>query len=87
MPESFSSTERALLRVFKQKGAYAGVPIPTEVLSDGVIMSGDAPALDGAIQTALLNLSFRGLIEPGPDPYSATSWMLTESGDEVINAG
>lgn len=87
MSESFSSTELALLRVFRQKRARTGMAIPADVLSDSVVFSGGAPVLTGAIETALLNLQFRGLIEPGPDPYSATSWMLTESGDEIVNAG
>lgn len=87
MSESFSSTELALLRVFKQKGVRAGVAIPTDVLGDGVVLSGGAPVLTGAIQTALFNLQFRGVIEPGPDPFSATSWMLTDAGDEIVNSG
>jgi hypothetical protein len=87
MPESFSSTELALLRVFRQKGGRAGIAIPESVLSEGVIFSGGAPALNGAIETALLNLQFRGMIEPGPDPFSATSWMLTESGEEIVESG
>lgn len=87
MAESFSSTELALLRVFRQKGARTGVPIPESVLSDGVIFSGGAPVLTGAIETALLNLQFRRVIEPGPDPFSATSWALTESGEEIVESG
>jgi hypothetical protein len=78
MAESFSSTELALLRVFRQKGARAGMAVPESVLSEGVLFSGGAPVLDGAVETALLNLQFRGMIEPGPDPFSATSWALTE---------
>src|SRR3954471_5015357 len=85
MPDPFSSTELALLRVFRQKRARAGISIPTNVLAETVILSGGAPSLMGAIETALLNLQFRGLITPGPDPFSATSWELTESGDEVAH--
>lgn len=40
-----------------------------------------------SIETALLNLQFRGVIEPGPDPFSATSWALTESGEEIVESG
>jgi hypothetical protein len=87
MAESFSSTELALLRVFRQNGARAGVAIPESVLTDGVVFSGGAPVLNGAIETALLNLQFRGVIEPGPDPFSATSWTLTESGEEIVESG
>lgn len=86
MTESFSSTELALLRVFRQKGARAGMTIPESVLSDGVIFSGGAPVLTGAIETALLNLQFLGMIVPGPDPYSATSWTLTESGEKIVES-
>lgn len=86
MAESFSSTELALLRVFNQKGARAGIAIPESVLSEGVIFSGGAPVLTGAIETALLNLQFRGIIVPGPDPFSATSWMLTKPGEAIVES-
>ncbi len=85
MTESFTATQSALLRVFRQKGARAGSPIPTTVLAETVVLSGGAPVLNGAIETALFDLHFRGLIEPGPDPFSATSWMLTELGDDIAN--
>ena len=85
MSESLSATERALLRVFLQKGLHAGSALPTTVLTDTVFLSGSAPVLEGAIETALLGLQLRGLIVPGPDPFSATSWMLTELGDEAVN--
>jgi len=84
--ESFPETELALLRVFQQKGGHAGMVIPTSVLTHSVIFSGGAPVLDGAIQTALLDLQFRGLIVPGPDPFSATSWRLTHLGHEVLTS-
>jgi hypothetical protein len=32
-----------------------------------------------------MSLEFRGLIAPGPDPIGATSWMLTPSGDRIVN--
>jgi len=87
MSEPFSTTELALLRVFHQKGARAGVPVPTDILVETVVLSGGAPVLTGAIQTALLNLQFCGVSAPGPDPFSATSWALTESGDQIVNRG
>jgi hypothetical protein len=86
MTESFSATQSALLRVFRMKGAEAGDALPTAVLAESVVLSGGAPVLNGAIETALLDLQFRGLLEPGPDPFSATSWMLTEAGDDVVNS-
>ena len=86
MSETLSVTELALLRVFRQKGAYAGDVVPTAVLTEAVVLSGGAPVLDGAIETALLGLEFRGLIVPGPDPFSATSWMLTTLGDDALNS-
>ena len=84
MAESLSSIERALLRVFRQKGVRAGMVVPESVLREGVVFSGGAPVLTGAIETALLNLQFRGMIVPGPDPFSATSWTLTELGEEIV---
>jgi hypothetical protein len=87
LSEPFSSTERALLRVFHLKDACAGMAIPTAVLAETVVLSGGAPVLNGAMETALLGLQVRGLIVPGPDPFSATSWMLTELGDEIVNSG
>jgi hypothetical protein len=86
LSETLSATERALLRVFQQKGAFAGVPLPTTVLSETVVFGG-APVMNGEIETALLNLQLRGLIVPGPDPFSATSWMLTTLGDDLVNSG
>jgi len=85
MSDSFSAIELALLRAFRQKGACAGMAVPTAVLAETVYLSGGAPVLTGAVTTALYNLEFRGLIAPGPDPFSATSWALTESGDEIVN--
>ena len=84
MAESLSSIERALLRVFRQKGVRAGMVVPESVLREGVVFSGGAPVQTGAIETALLNLQFRGMIVPGPDPFSATSWTLTELGEEIV---
>jgi hypothetical protein len=85
-PDPLSATELALLRVFRQKKARAGDPLPTEVLESSVVLSGGAPVLDGAIQTALFNLQFRGLIAPGPDPYSAISWALTSAGEAKVTS-
>ncbi len=86
MSESLSATELALLRVFHLKGVRVGSALPTAVLAETVVLSGGAPVLDGAIETALLGLQVRGLIVPGPDPFSATSWMLTELGDDVVHS-
>ena len=61
--------------------------VPTDILVETVVLSGGAPVLTGAIQTALLNLQFCGVIAPGPDPFSAASWALTESGDQIVNRG
>jgi hypothetical protein len=85
MSDSFSAIEMALLRAFRVKGARAGDAVPTDVLAETVYLSGGAPVLTGAVTTALYNLQFRGLITPGPDPFSAMSWALTESGDEIVN--
>jgi len=84
--EALSATERALLRVFQQKGAVAGIPVPTSVLSETVVFSG-APSANGEIETALLGLQVRGFIVPGSDPFSATSWMLTPLGDQIVTSG
>ncbi|HEY6827318.1 MAG TPA: hypothetical protein VI259_10685 [Gemmatimonadaceae bacterium] len=86
MSETLSATERALLRVFQQKGAFEGVPVPTSVLWETVVFAG-APSSNGEIETALLGLQVRGFIVPGSDPFSATSWMLTPLGDQIVNSG
>jgi hypothetical protein len=84
VPESFSSAESALLRVFREQGARDGAPIPAAVLIRNAFGSSN-PNVAGEAETALLNLEFRGLIAPGPDPIGATSWMLTPSGDRIVN--
>jgi hypothetical protein len=86
MSDSFSAIEMALLSAFRLKGARAGAAVPTDVLAETVYLSGGAPVLTGAVTTALYNLQFRGLIVPGPDPFSAMSWALTKSGAEIVNS-
>jgi hypothetical protein len=81
--ETLSSVESALLRVFHQKGARTGDPIPAAVLVWNAF--GSSTPVGGEVETALLNLEFRGLIAPGPGPIAATSWMLTPSGDRLVN--
>lgn len=83
MSESFSTIQRALLTVFRQKGARAGNPVPDSVLRDGVVFTG-GPGQADTIETALLDLMFRGVIAPGPDPLAGTSWVLTPSGDSIV---
>ncbi len=83
MPETLSSLESALLHVFRQKGARAGDPIPTAVLAWNAF--GSAAPVGGEVETTLLSLEFRGYIAPGPDPISATSWMLTPAGEKIVN--
>ncbi len=83
--EPLSAIESALLRVFQQQGARAGQPLPVDVLVATVSQSG-LPVLSGALETALLNLQFRGVIAPGPDPISAFSWMLTHHGEKIIRS-
>jgi hypothetical protein len=82
MPEPLSSIESALLHVFCQQGARAGDPIPASVLSWNAF--GPSAPVWGELQTALLNLQFRGLVAPGPDPVGATSWALTLAGEEFL---
>ena len=84
MPEPLSSIEAALLRVFQQQGACAGDPIPVSVLSWKAV--GASGPVWGELETALLNLEFRGLIAPGPDPVGATSWALTLAGEKFLRA-
>ncbi len=84
MTETFSAIESAVLRVFQQKGARTGEPMPVAVLGQTVSHSG-IPVLNGALETALLNLQFRGLIAPGPDPISAYSWVLTRHGEHIVH--
>jgi len=86
MSESFSTIERALLNVFRQKGARAGEPVPDSVLREGVVYSG-GPGKPETIGTALLDLQFRGVISPAPDPLAATAWVLTQSGDATVYSG
>jgi hypothetical protein len=84
VPESFSSLESAVLQAFRQNGAHAGDPIPAAVLIRSAFGSSN-PNVAGEAETTLLNLEFRGLIAPGPGPIAATSWMLTPSGDKIVN--
>jgi hypothetical protein len=81
--EPLSSLESALLHVFRQKGARAGDPIPAAVLVRNAF--GSSGPVGGEVETALLNLEFRGLIAPGPNPIGATSLALTPSGDKIVN--
>jgi hypothetical protein len=83
LPESFSSLESAVLQVFRQKGVRAGDPIPAAVLVWNAF--GSSTPVGGEVESTLLNLEFRGLIAPGPDPVGATSWMLTPAGDRIVN--
>ena len=85
MSESLSTIQRALLNVFRQKGARAGDPVPDSVLRDGVAFSG-GPGAPDSLETALLDLVFRGVISPGPDPLAGRSWVLTASGDAIVFA-
>jgi hypothetical protein len=82
LAESLSSTESALLHVFRQQGARVGDPIPASVLRWNAF--GSAAPLWGELETALLNLEFRGLIAPGPDPIAAASWALTPAGAKFL---
>lgn len=84
MAEPFSSIESALLHAFRQQGARAGDPIPAAVLIRSAFGSSSSNVA-GEGETALLNLEFRGFIAPGPGPIAATSWMLTPSGDRLVN--
>lgn len=77
--------ESALLQVFQEQGAGVGIPVPTDVLAANAYMrGGSGPVFSGSIETALLNLQFRGLIAPGPDPYGAITYVLTLSGAAVL---
>lgn len=86
MSESFSAIQRALLNVFRQKGARTGDRVPDSILRDGVVFSG-GPGKPETIGTALLDLQFRGVISPAPDPLAGTSWVLTQSGDAIVYSG
>jgi hypothetical protein len=85
MAETLSATESAVLSVFRQMGARAGALMPDDVLRSNVLYGG-GPSAQGDLETAILNLQFRGFITPGPDPASAISWVLTQSGEAVLKA-
>jgi hypothetical protein len=86
MDEPLNAIESALLQVFREQGVILGDPIPTDVLVANVSLRGGAPVFGGSMETALLNLQFRGLIAPGPDPYSATTYVLTQSGAALLRS-
>jgi len=83
MSESLSAIQRALLNVFRQKGARAGDPIPESVLRDGVAFSGGSGQPTN-LGTELLDLQFLGLISPAQPPFTAMAWVLTQSGDATV---
>jgi hypothetical protein len=83
MNESLSTIQRALLNVFRQKGARAGDPIPESILREGVVFSGGS-GQPTDLGTALLDLQFRDLVSPAQPPFTATAWVLTESGDATV---
>lgn len=83
MSESLSAIQRALLNVFRQKGARAGDPIPESVLRDGVAFSGGSGQPTN-LGTELLDLQFRGLVSPAQAPFTAMAWVLTQSGDATV---
>ena len=84
MDEPLNAMESALLQVFREQGGV-GVPVPTDVLATNAsLRGGSGPMFTGSLETALLNLQFRGLIAPGPDPYSAMTYVLTLSGAAVL---
>jgi hypothetical protein len=82
--ERLSPIESALLHAFQQQGARVGDPISASVLVRSAFRwSGP---VGGEVETALLNLEFRGLIMPGPDPIGATSWALTPAGQKFLRS-
>jgi hypothetical protein len=83
VPEPLSPLESALLHAFRQEGVRAGESVPAGLLIRKAF--GNSAPLGGVVETALLDLEFRGLIAPGPDPIGATSWALTPAGHKMAN--
>ena len=83
MPEPLSSIESALLHAFRQEGTRAGDCVPAGLLVRKAF--GNSAPIGGVVETAFLNLEFRGLIAPGPDPLGATTWVLTPAGAKIVN--
>ena len=82
-PEPLSSVESALLQAFRREGVRPGDFLPAGILIRKAF--GNSAPIGGIVETALLNLEFRGLIAPGPDPIGATSWALTVAGAKMAN--
>jgi hypothetical protein len=82
-----SHEEKAILSVFASLGVPAEQSVPTDIISArimrGGFLTGAAPWL---WESAFISLQVRGLVEPGPDPFSAISWRLTPEGHALVHS-
>ena len=83
MSGELSEMERGILTVFRELGVESGSAVPEAVLAYRCSRAGFIMAY-GEFETALLNLEFRGLTEPGSEPINARSWQLTDDGAELL---
>jgi hypothetical protein len=82
-----SDLERRILKSFHDLNVPAGSGVPTDVISSRMVRLGSLLAgQPWQVESALVSLQVRGLIQPGEDPFSAIAWELTPGGHEFVHS-